>query len=69
MPAPPQVGHLRVSIKEIRQAQLQTGNHIQGYVKIGSLYFYITGMNNVCLCQMGGVLLEAFLQRDGGKAS
>ena len=47
----------------------EAGNHIERNIEMVSVQFYIASVNDIGLCQMSGVILDAFLQRDGGEPS
>jgi len=49
-------------------ADLQTGNHIQGYVKEVTLFLHISRMDYIRLRKVRGVFLNTFFQRSGREA-
>ena len=49
-------------------ADLQTGNHIQGYVKEVTFFLHISRMDYIRLRKVRGVFLNTFFQRSGREA-
>lgn len=58
------ISSLRIAVVQSSEA----GYHIQRQVKIVTVSLDVAGMEDIGLCQMGGVFLNAFRQRDGIKA-